>query len=454
MHYLGGMPSDKPIQSPVGFGEIFRFWLPLAATWLMMAVEGPTLAALIARMGDPKYNLAAYGVAFAFAIIVEAPVIMMMSASTTLVTSALACRRLRRFAMSLNVMISVAMIVILLPPVYDLIFRRLIGLEQEVLRLTHRSLLILIPWPAAIGYRRFYQGILIRGGQTRRVAYGTVTRMVTMLGTAFALYHLSSLPGAWLGATALSVGVCVEALASRFMVVGALKRLRELPASSGDDAPGYGEILRFYTPLALTATLALAVHPMVTFFMGQAPFSLESLAVLPVIGSLVFIFRAPGLSYQEVAITLLGRGPEQRRPVFLFAGMLSLGAAGGLSLIAFTPLAGFWFERVSGLSSELSTFARPALMALALMPGLSVMLSLQRAILVERRHTNPITWATLLEVGGVLAGLLLAIKGFHLAGALAASLALMLGRLFSNLYLLPVFRRPPVLIDKSVNPRL
>ena len=46
---------------------------------------------------------------------------------------------------------------------------------------------------------------------------------------------------------------------------------------------------------------------MVTFFMGQARFSLESLAVLPVINSLVFIFRTPGLSYQEAAITMLGR---------------------------------------------------------------------------------------------------------------------------------------------------
>ncbi|NCS89120.1 MAG: hypothetical protein GW789_10320, partial [Ignavibacteria bacterium] len=65
--------------------KIFIFWLPLAATWLMMAAEGPFLAALIARLAEPKYNLAAYGVAFSFALIIEAPVIMIMSASTALV---------------------------------------------------------------------------------------------------------------------------------------------------------------------------------------------------------------------------------------------------------------------------------------------------------------------------------------------------------------------------------
>ena len=51
----------------------------------MMATEGPFLVAIIARLPDPTFNLAAYGVAFALAILIEAPVIMLMSAATSLV---------------------------------------------------------------------------------------------------------------------------------------------------------------------------------------------------------------------------------------------------------------------------------------------------------------------------------------------------------------------------------
>ncbi len=58
--------------------------------------------------------------------------------------------------------------------------------------------------------------------------------------------------------------------------------------------------------------LGLAVYPMVTFFMGRAPSPVESLAVFPVVNALSFIFRAMGLSYQEVAIALLGKEYEQR----------------------------------------------------------------------------------------------------------------------------------------------
>ena len=86
---------------PLAYRRIFSFWLPLAGTWLMMAAEGPYLAAIIARLPDAAPNLAAFGVAFAFAIIIESPVIMLMSASTALVEDAASFRALRRFAIAL-----------------------------------------------------------------------------------------------------------------------------------------------------------------------------------------------------------------------------------------------------------------------------------------------------------------------------------------------------------------
>ena len=52
------------LDSPVTYRRIFRLWVPLAATWLMMSVEGTFLAAVIARLDEPTFNLAAYGVAF------------------------------------------------------------------------------------------------------------------------------------------------------------------------------------------------------------------------------------------------------------------------------------------------------------------------------------------------------------------------------------------------------
>ena len=63
---MATMSSTTALQPPT-LSSTFRFWLPLAATWLMMAAEGPTLTAVIARLADPKLNLAAFGVTWATA---------------------------------------------------------------------------------------------------------------------------------------------------------------------------------------------------------------------------------------------------------------------------------------------------------------------------------------------------------------------------------------------------
>ena len=426
---------------------ILVFWAPLAATWLMMAIEGPFLAAVIARLADAKFNLAAYGVAFSLAVMVEAPVIMMMSASTALVDSLANFRRLRNFTYSLNVGITGFMLLLLFTPLYDFLILKLIALPPEVARLTHTALVILLPWPGAIGYRRFYQGILIRRNLTRRVAYGTVVRLTSMAATALLLYLFAELPGAWVGAAALSVGVCAEAVASRIM---AWRSVRELAAGvaveTGESGAvpvpepellSYRRIISFYYPLALTSTLGLAVHPLVTFFMGHARFPLESLAVLPVVNSLVFVFRSVGLSYQEATIALMGDRGEHRRELIRFATGLAVITSAMLGIVAFTPLATVWFEVISGLSPELAGFALTPTRILVLIPALSVFISLQRGILVHARRTGAITWATVIEVSGIAIVLLVGIVWLGLVGATAAGLAFVVGRIGGNLFLIP-----------------
>ncbi len=421
-------------------GRIFRFWLPLAATWLMMAVEGPFLAAVIARLAEPTYNLAAYGVAFSLALVAEAPVIMLMSAATALARNRLSYIRLRTFTHVLGAGVTLAMGVILVPPVFNAIADGLIGLPAEVASRTHVALLILLPWPAAIGIRRLYQGVLIRSGLTRRVAYGTVVRLGAMFGTAFTLARLDLVEGASVGAAALSMGVIGEAITSRLMVAGALRNLLGTTGDATGATASWASLTRFYYPLALTTLLSLGIHPVVTFFVGNSRMSLESLAVLPVIGSLVFIFRSLGLAYQEVVIALIGDQQEGYVALRRFGLCLIFGVAGGLSVIAWTPLASFWFEGVSGLANELATFALSPTRILAIIPGLTALLSFQRAVMVVRNTTNRITWATIVEVVVVVLIMAVAITIFDAIGAIAAAAALLIGRIGANLYLAPALR--------------
>jgi len=393
----------------------------------MMSVEGPYLSALIARLAKPEYNLAAYGIAFSLALIVEAPVIMMMSASIALVKDYQSFLQLRKFNYWLMAILSAVIIGFITPPVFYFITEDLISLPKEVSHLTHLAVMILIPWPAAIGFRRFYQGILIRNNLTRLVAYGTMIRLAAMTLTAFVLYKFTDVPGVVVGASALSTAVVCEAIASKLMTK---KIIHKLKTSFVEDQNTLTlkEIINFYYPLALTSLLTLGVQPFVTFLIGQSKMPMESFAVMPVVTSFVFIFRGLGLSYQEVVVALIGDNMIEYNQLKKFALKLGSVLAIALMIIAFTPLSEIWFRDVSGLSESLTNFAKAPLMIMSFFPALTVLISFQRAILVMAKETKQITYGTAIEFFGIIIALAIGIKYFSLVGAIAATISFVIGR--------------------------
>jgi len=421
---------------------ILAFWLPLAATWLMMSIEGPYVAAIIARMPDAAFNLAAYGVAFALAWLVESPIMMLLTASNRLVRDRQSYLALRRFTWTLNAGVTAAMAIGVVPPVFDLVTLRLMGLPPEIARLVHIATTILIPWPAAIGYRRFYQGILVRHGMTRRVAYGTVIRLTSMSATAAALALTTSMHGSSIGASALAVGVVMEAAASRWMARHVVAAIVAGPEQVGDAPLGQRDILRFYYPLALTSIISLVTGPLLTFFMGRSRAPIESLAVLPVVQSLVFLFRSGGVAFQEVGVALSGRRHEHEPEVGRASLLLAAAATAALAIMLFTPLEEVWLRQVSGLTPELAGFALTPARLLLLLPAMEYWLSFQRSRFILNGQTRVITLATACEVGGIALVLYVCIAQFGMVGAVAASIAQILGRLAANLFLLAAARQP------------
>jgi hypothetical protein len=408
----------------------------------MMAVEGPFLAAVIARLPDEKYNLAAYGVAFAFAVLTEAPVMMLMSAATALVQDGQSYRRLRNFSRALGAGGTALVLLILIPPLYQWLMISAIHLPQRVADLTYGALWFFLPWPAAIGYRRFLQGVLIRSNKTRLVAAGTVVRLTTMAGSALIGAFVLRLPGAWVGTLALAVGVCSEAATVRVM---AAPTVRELLASPPAEEPNpssqsYRDIAYFYYPLALTSLMGLAVQPMLTFFMGRAPEPVDSLAVFPVVQALSFIFRSLGLSFQDAGIALIGNRHEHFPELKEFALGLGIVTATGIGLVAFTPLAHVWFGTISGLTHELQIVALVPARVIVPLPALTMLLSLQRAVLVKGHRTRWITVATATEVSTIAVVFLALGWGLGVVGATAAFTSFTVGRGAANLYLLPKVR--------------
>ena len=439
---FGKTPVAAPPRAPLTTSRIFWVWLPMAATWIMMSVEGLLVAAVVARLPEATVNLAAYGVAFAFALILEAPIIMILSASTALCKDREAFRSLRRFGATLNLGLTLLMLAWAVSPLYSALAEGVMSLDPEVAELSRQALLVLLPWPAAIGFRRFYQGLLIRHGHTRRIAYGTTIRLSGMGITAWLLFD-TDISGALIGAASLSVAVIVEAIATRFMVADCVREVLATPRNG--EPLTFPKILHFYIPLLVSSVIALAIHPLVNLFLGHSRLALESLATYPVVAALSFVFRSMGLSFQEVAIAFMDGTRQRTRKLIRFAVGLGAGACVLQGVMAFTPLSGLWFGAVSGLTPSLVELSVPALQILVTMPICSVLLAFYRALLVWSTETRAITWAGLIETVTVLFVLWLLIQPVNMVGVYAASWATLLARAVDLLALyfwgLPILRR-------------
>jgi O-antigen/teichoic acid export membrane protein len=197
----------------------------------------------------------------------------------------------------------------------------------------------------------------------------------------------------------------------------------------------YGEIATFYLPLALTSLLFLSAQSIVTFFVARSRMAIESLAVLPVIGALMFIFRSFGLSYQEAVIALVGDRFEKFIPMRNFAVFLFFSVLCSLGLLVFTDVVRFWYRDVCGLTPDLALFALPPTKLLIVLPALEVVMSFQRGLMVAGLTTKPVTMAALIEMVIIILTLNLAIHTFNLVGVMAAALALVAGRAASMLFL-------------------
>lgn len=410
-----------------------------------MALEGPIITTIIGQLPDQKLNLAGFGIAFVLALVIEAPVMPLLSSVPALCHDLPSFRRLRGFMWGLAAATTLFMLAVTQKPIFNFITERVFSVPPEVRGLAHMAILVLLPWPAAIGYRRFYQGLMIRFGMPGRVAFGTIARLLCMAACGLLLCAYSSLPSACIGAAALSAGVCGEALLARIMAEPALRRIA---ARSNLEVPEleltWRRLAAFYFPLTLTVLLDVGLQPLVTLFVSHARYPLESLAVLPVTNSLTFSLVACLIAVQETCIVLSGDRRAHLQELARFAVSIGLIMSGVLALFAFTPLGEFALTRIWGLKSDLLGFGLVVLQLSLVIPLLRALESLQRGLLVKERNTMGVSIGALIEIGVACAGLAVLTTALGWIGAFAAPLALTCGSMLAMTYLAVCIRRSAV----------
>ncbi len=414
--------------------RVFHTWWPLAASWLLMAVELPAVSAVVARLPLPQVSLAAWGgVIFPLSLIVESPIIMLLAASTALSKDYPTYRKVRRFMFWAGGILTGLHVLVAFTPLYFFVVRVLIGAPEEIIGPARIGLQLMTPWTMSIAYRRFNQGVLIRFGHSDAVGIGTAVRLTADSLVLAAGLISGSVPGIVVAGCAVALGVISEAVYAGLRVRPVVQHELK-PAPHAGIALDLRGFISFYTPLAMTSLITLLIQPMGSAALSRMPGALESLAAWPVVSGLIFMIRSMGNAYNEVVVAMLDE-PRSTMTLRRFSALLVGVSIVLVLLIAGTPLSGFWFGTVSALPPSLVKLASVAIWFALPVPALTVLQSWFQGTLVNARRTRPVTEAVAISLGLSALVLVMGVLGGQWTGLLVAWLAFDIGGVAQTLWL-------------------
>ena len=434
--------NNTTLPEKENYRSIFLLWAPLAGMWLVMGVEQPLISAIIARLPDAKVNLAAFGVTFALALIVEGPVVQLLSAGTALSDNRENYSKMLTLTHILAASMTVIHLILALTPLYRGLLGGILEVPDQVIPFSRWSFIAMVPWAAVIAYRRLWQGVLIRYGKTREISVTMAARLASMAAVLFIGLKTEFVSGALLGGLALSVGVIVGMVLT-WIFVRPILREKVHPAGEENEIMGWPRVLKFYYPLALTSTITFFINPVITAGLGHAPLPLESLAAWPVINSFLALFQTVGFSFQEVIVARF-RSRHQYRLLKNSSRMLAAGLFALFLIFAVTPLNRIWYTGVSHLPKDLLELTKLPTILLIPFPAFLCFVSWFRGVFVTMKDTAYITQAVIIRSGVLALVILLSVSLFSWAGVYNAAAGMTISMAAEALYLYIRSRRKVV----------
>lgn len=410
--------------------KLFLSWVPLAVMWIVMATEQPLITSFISRLPDATNQLAAFGYSFALALFIEGPVIQMLSAGTAITKSVSSYKKILKIMHALAIITTSLHLFFCIPTVFNFIALNIFDLPLELLDSAYWCFFVLIPWPATIGYRRLWQGVMIKHDRSKYVPMVMYIRLILAFIVLFIGLQLNNMRGAILGGITLSLGVISGMISSYLLAKPAIDKLEQTDSEN----LSLKQMVNFYIPLAITSWITLGIRPLLNLGITKGLYPVESLAVWPVVLAYLFLYTSISQSLQEIIIAQYKK--ENLKVIKSFVNNVAVFLM-GLYIVVYLikPLWGLWFINVSKLPNELLMYLPISLGVMIVLPFFSAKIALYRAILVAERQTTSITIGVFINVATLLLSILLLPLIFKVAGVYIAAFAYVLSFTFEVLFL-------------------
>ena len=384
-----------------------RFYIPLAATSLLLTATNPILAAALARSFDPVIALAGYSVAFAVCGVLYAPLFVMQQVAAARLLAGASFSPVKRVAYLTGAVMSLAGALIAHTAAGDLVFARVVGVGPEVLGEAVRAMRWLWPVPLLTAVRAAHQGRLVAGHRTVPIAAATGGRTGVLAVVAFGL--LASGGGAWLGAAAFTAGLVVETLVVMWSRTTGLRLERE------DCEADSESVVRFSAPLMLNVLLWWATPLIINAVLARTADPDPALAAFGVVEAMAWFIAAPVGQLQLAGIALVECSETHRR-VRRWGAAVAFAMTGVLLVLSLPSIRGQILRDVFALEPGLVALAGAALPVAAAYPVLYAIRQYYQGLFVRSGRTGVVGTGAVLRVA-TLFGAALAVQGTGLSGA-------------------------------------
>lgn len=371
--------------------QLWKQFIPLSLSDVSMALGDPLITTTLAHLPSARINIAAVGVAKAIAIFCESPIIMLLHTSNALAPTQASRRALWKFTLIASTAMSLLLAIITIPFVFAIVGEKWLGVSPDLSDTVRSVITIVILWPFAIGWRRYFQGLLIHAGQSNAVAQAGIIRLFVVAGI-LALGFKLQISGAILAAMSLVWGVIAEAITATYLArkLGATK-LPEL-ISTPELPQDLAGVWKFYAPLGGSMILVWGARAALVGIVARANDGTIALAAWPAAWGLVLVIANSTRMVQQIIIR--NRKLVSDRILILFAITVGIFCSTILLLVSATPISENAIGWFIGDDRELILRVRPVLLICGIMPLLVALQNATQGFLVSEGRNWSINYAT------------------------------------------------------------
>ena len=402
------MIDDDPSPRTVTARQAWALYFPLAASWFFMSVEAPVSNFILSRHPDPTLATAAFLPLMAMCMLIESPVIDLLTTSTTLGARRSAYPVLKQYAKYACFFVTAVHALVVFTPLYDLLTLHVLKLEPQIAQTAHIPMMIMTPWAGFVGWRRFLQGLMIRNGETKRIGVGTLLRMSTVVLSGTVLTLATKLPGLVVVAIGLLLSVVAESTyiryASRTVVAAYTARTEPDP-----DAPTLRSVFNFHLPLFGTMLIIMSMSLVVTAALSRGMDPVVSLAAWQLASSTVWLFRTILFALPEMIISQFESG-HNAQMLFRFSTAVGVACSLVMLVAVVTGLDKIFFHLGYDAEVNVAAAASVAFGLCITLPIISAWLSYCRAALTAKHETKSRFWAIIVDVVVLVVMLELGVK--------------------------------------------